>query len=137
MNNFEFITYTPTPQEKHLGIATVKLYGKMVVRYKVVKTKDGASIFPAPATYKIADQSGERYIPAFVLDSTTDNELLQQFIKDNLKRYLGSSNASNSNYMPPPIAQHNQNNQGHQQLYSSQAIGQGKQNNGIDEILPF
>ena len=81
MNKFEFISYTPTPTEKQLGIATVKIYGRIIARFKIVQTKDGLNSFPAAPSIKI----GEQYFPAFMLDSSSEKEELDHFIKLNVK----------------------------------------------------
>lgn len=84
MNNIEFLSYIPTPLEKYLGIATVKLYGKVILRYKIVPTKDGSGHFPAPASYK----AGDDYVHAFMLDSMSENEELKKVIMHNVKLAL-------------------------------------------------
>ncbi len=88
MNKFEFIRYEPTPGEKHLGIVTMKLYGKMIARYKIVSTKDGQNFFPASASFKI----GEQYHHAIMLDSNSDKEELDYLIKANVKAILNGNN---------------------------------------------
>lgn len=87
--DFEFIDYTPTPGEKHLGLAKVKCWGKIVLRFKIVPTKDGSGAFPAAASYKIVENGADRYVPAFILDSNSDKEDLEGLIKSNIKRYTG------------------------------------------------
>lgn len=87
MSNFEFVSYVPTPTEKHLGIATVKAYGKFILRYKVIPTKDGQNFFPAPASYKI----GEAYVHAFQLDSNSDKEELENLIKNSVRPQVNTS----------------------------------------------
>ncbi len=98
MSNFEFISYLSTPQEKHLGIATVKMYNKIILRYKIVLGKDGVTFFPASASYKISDQSGDRYISAFTLDSLSEKEEVEGLIRSNVKRQLESNK-------PPKLTQ--------------------------------
>jgi hypothetical protein len=88
MNICEFISYVKTPAEKHLGIVTVKLYGKIILRFKIVQTKDGKSTFPNAASYKITDDSGERYIPAFMLDSRSEQEEVEHVIRAGVKKSL-------------------------------------------------
>lgn len=83
MSNLEFLSYIPTPGEKYIGIATVKLYGKIILRYKIVPTKDG-SYWPAPASYK----AGEEYVHAFMLDSMSENDELKKLIMHNVKLAL-------------------------------------------------
>lgn len=84
MNKFEFIKYEPTPSEKHLGIATVKLYGKIIARFKIVNTKDGSTFFPASPSLKL----GESYVNAITLDSNSEKEELDAIIKSNVKAIL-------------------------------------------------
>lgn len=84
MNNLEFLNYIPTPGEKYIGIATVKLYGKIILRYKIVPTKDGSGHFPAPASYKVGDE----YAHAFTLDSMSENDELKKLIMSNVKQAL-------------------------------------------------
>ncbi len=86
--NFEFKSYTPTPTEKHLGIAEIKAYGKFMLRYKIIQKKDGQGIFPAPATYKLTEMGQERYVPAFTLDSNSDKEECEGIIIANVRRYM-------------------------------------------------
>jgi hypothetical protein len=81
---FEFIKYEPTPSEKHLGIATIKLYGKLLARFKIVPTKDGSSFFPAAASYKV----GDRYESSLILDSNSEKEELDALIKYQVKLIL-------------------------------------------------
>ncbi len=84
MSNLEFLSYIPTPGEKYIGIATVKLYGKIILRYKIVATKEGNSYFPAPASYK----AGDEYVHAFMLDSMSENDELKKLIMHNVKLAL-------------------------------------------------
>ncbi len=84
MNKFEFIKYEPTPQEKHLGIATVKIFGKIIAKFKIVPTKDGSSFFPASPSLKI----GEGYVSAFTMDSVSEKEELDSLIKLNVRRCM-------------------------------------------------
>lgn len=84
MNKFQFIKFEKTPNEKHLGIATIKMYDKIIARYKIVPTKDGSSFFPAPASLKIDD----KYFPAFSIDSSTEKDELDDMIKCNVKAIM-------------------------------------------------
>ena len=96
----QFLKYEPTPNEKHLGIATVKLYGKIILRYKIVPTKDGAGYFPAPASYKMPSDDGtDKYIGAFMLDSVSENEELINLIREHVKASIKSKSAIASNGM--------------------------------------
>lgn len=86
--NFEFKSYTPTPNDSYmLGIAKVKLYGKVIANFKEVKTKDGSGTFFCTANYTSIDASGEKkYMPCVMLDSRDDEQDLLDFIRDNVNR---------------------------------------------------
>jgi hypothetical protein len=87
MNKFEFLNYIPTPGEKHLGIATVRIYGKIIFRFKIVPTKDGTSFFPAAPSVKIGE-GDQPYKSAFEMDSRSEHEELNDMIKKNVKQAM-------------------------------------------------
>lgn len=128
MSHFEFMKYDATPAEKHLGIATVKLYGKIILRYKIVPNKDGSGYFPASASYKMSEPGRpEYYVSAFMLDSQSDNEELMNMIRANIKPFISgtqsvfnqqaqASTQPNPNYNPYP-----QQNQQYAQQQPAQA----------------
>ena len=76
----EFIKFEDTPSEKYLGIATVKLYGKIILRYKIVPTKDGTGVFPTSASYKVSREGADYYLPAFIVDSRAEEEEIKSVI---------------------------------------------------------
>ena len=71
--------------EKYLGIASVKVYGKVILRYKIVPTAKGCGYFPAAASYKANDDS---YTLAFLLDSRGDEEEIVSLIRHNVKPFI-------------------------------------------------
>lgn len=83
MNEFKFISYEATPQDQYiLGIATVLAYGKIVLRYKHSKTKDGTTDFFAAASYGITDETGQkRYIDSFMFDSAMEKETVMAIVR--------------------------------------------------------
>jgi len=93
---FEFLKYELTPNEKHLGIATVKLYGRMIAKYKIVPTKDGSAFFPAPPSIKI----GDKYESCLMLDSNSDKQELDVLIKANV-----AGNRAEPQVAPPKYEQ--------------------------------
>jgi hypothetical protein len=103
MNNFEFKSYTPTPNDQYmLGIAKIKLYGKIVVNFKHVKTKDGSGTFYCTNNYTLLDAMGEKkYLPCVQLDSRDDEDMLMEFIRENVTKVL----AQRSAHQAQPIAQ--------------------------------
>lgn len=86
MNNFEFLSYDPITGEKFLGIATVRCWNKIILRYKIVPNKDGTGFFPSPSSIK----NGDRYESAFMLDSNFENQQLMKIIKEKVTDYLSS-----------------------------------------------
>jgi len=90
--NYEFISYKATPTDQYiLGVATVRLLGKIVLRYKHVKTKDGTGDFFTSPSYTITEGLEKKFLSAFMLDSRSDEELLMDFIRDGYRKSLQSS----------------------------------------------
>ncbi len=100
MSNFEFISYTPTPTDQYmLGIAKVKVYGKLELRYKHVKTKDGSGTFFCTSNYTLTDSIGEKkYMPCFLLDSRSDEEILMEIIREGVNRVSAQQSARATNH---------------------------------------
>jgi hypothetical protein len=92
MSEFEFVNFEKTPEEKHLGIASVKAYGKILLRYKVIPTKCGKGYFISPFRARIVADEQEIYTPAFVIDSKIDDEEITTVIRAGIKSYLGGTN---------------------------------------------
>jgi len=86
----QFLGFVETPSEKHLGIASVRVDHKYVFRFKIAVTKDGSRHFPAAASYKIPDASGDRYVEAFVIDSRTDDEEIKKFVMEGVRKAQSS-----------------------------------------------
>jgi len=86
MTQYEFIAYKPTPSDQYmLGVATVRLYGKVILRYKHVKTKDGTGDFFTSPSYSVSEDGEKKYLQAFLLDSRSDEEQLQDLIRRGVK----------------------------------------------------
>lgn len=107
---FEFKKYTPTPGEKYLGIAEIKILGEtpIILRFKIVPRKDGKGNFPAIASYKMPNRDvGDEYDECFMLDSRSDNEecikTIMHHVSQNLKlgNYVNPSPVYMSNPPPP------------------------------------
>ncbi len=93
MNKFEFIKYEETPTEKHMGIATVNLYGKVIGKYKIVRTKDGTNFFCASPSIKMLD----KYDNVITIDSSVDKQELDNLIKENVRKCMSPHTAKPSN----------------------------------------
>jgi len=97
MSKFEFRGFTPTPAEKHLGIAEVKVHGEtpFVIRFKIVARKDGNGYFPNIASYKMPNRmQGEEYDEACMLDSRSDHDACVKIVMHNVNLYLQAKQPS-------------------------------------------
>jgi len=91
MTFFQFISYEATPEdEKQLGVATVKLYGKIKLRYKIIHTKDGQGWFPIPASYKLGktDDGKDKYVAAFMLNDRDEEEELIAAVRSQVSKAM-------------------------------------------------
>jgi hypothetical protein len=106
MDQFEFIKYEPTPGEKQEGIAFIKAYNRIMLRFKIVKTKDGKAFFPACSSYKMGTQNGEDiYLAAFIIDSKSEDEELRNLIRLKVAPFLNDK----SNIEPMPVPKYPSN----------------------------
>ena len=106
--NYEFISYKATPTDQYmLGVATVRLFGKIILRYKHVKTKDGTGDFFTSPSYTITENTEKKYLNAFMLDSRSDEELLMEFVREGYRKSMQSQGAfsSSASVFPPAGAQ--------------------------------
>lgn len=94
-NNFEFKSYIPTPNDQYmLGLVKLKVYGKVVINFKHVKTKDGQGDFFCAASHTMTDANNEKkYISSVLLDSRDDEEELQEFIRFHVKQAIAQRSA--------------------------------------------
>ncbi len=142
MNQIEFIKYEKANDEKYLGIATVKLYGKILLRYKIVANKDGSGYFPAAASYKNPSYP-DQYYASFMLDSNSEKEEVENCIRSNVKRYMqAETQAGQSAFQQPaPQVQYQQLQQQYQQpqqqQYARPAQPPAQQSIFGDENVPF
>lgn len=81
----KFVDFKETPNEKHIGIATVNFEDKIYLRFKVMPRKDGPGYYCVTSAFKI---SPEEYIPSFVIDSNYLKEQIELEIKKNVENYI-------------------------------------------------
>lgn len=111
--NFEFKSYTPTPTDQYmLGIAKVKLYGKLIVNFKHVKTKDGSGSFFCTQNYTTTESSGEKkYLPCVQLTDRDEEEILLEYVREQVNYIIAQRSATKSQptaqgqYYPHGMAQ--------------------------------
>ncbi|HUU86569.1 MAG TPA: hypothetical protein VMX17_02300 [Candidatus Glassbacteria bacterium] len=114
MNEHEFLNYLETPTERYFkGIATVRLYGRIILKYKIVEKKDGTGFFVAPPNYRIPTGDGShKYMDAFMIDSRSEHDELLQLVRN------GVNQSTNPRATQAP--QQQQATQGQQQAGSFQ-----------------
>ncbi len=93
----EFLSFEETPNEKYLGVARLRIFGKVILCFKVQRTKDGNGMFVAIPSYKKVDQTGEQWCQWFMLDSSSQKEMVDNLIKTKVKAYFKSKSEDNSN----------------------------------------
>lgn len=99
MEKFQFISFEPTPGEKHVGILTVRIFGSVVIvlRYKIVAKKDGSGYFPTCASYKMPNRMpSDEYDECFMLDSRVDNDQLIKFMMGHFHQWQKAQPVANS-----------------------------------------
>jgi hypothetical protein len=99
MQDIKFLKYQLTPSEKNLGVVSILYKGSIVLRYKVIQTKDGTSTFFAPASLKVQDEvtREDSFIESFMIDSRYENDEIHNFIRSNLKIWHQQHKAQNQN----------------------------------------
>ena len=103
--NYQFLKFIPLNDEKSIGVVEILFYQKIVLRFKLIKTKTGG-LFPAPPSIKVIVDGEEKYLHGFAIDSQYENSELQSFIMENLKRHTQplqrtiSPSAGQSTYNP-------------------------------------
>lgn len=89
MNNYEFISYEPTPNDDlQRGIATI-LMNDLLIRYRHMQKKDGNGDYFASPSVSIKDSAGNRqYKDGIEIDSRSKQELLMRFIRENVNKHI-------------------------------------------------
>ena len=92
----QFLGYKPTPGEKHLGIAAIRLSGLIDLRYRIIEGKDGQGFYPVVASYKVNEYGQDVYQPAFMIDSRSLHETILNCIKEGVKKAMQSKEYKHS-----------------------------------------
>lgn len=87
MTNFEFLSYDAVVGEKFLGVATIRAWSKIILRYKIIPGKEGRGFFASPASVKVND----KFESSFMLDSNFENQALLSLIKEEVSKYLNGT----------------------------------------------
>lgn len=121
MNQFEFIKFERTPsEEKYLGIAYVKAWGKINLRFKMQKNKEGPGYYVSPDAHKKPNQEG-KWEDSFLLESNGDKEELEDMIRQRVNQILAQPQILPNQQLPnsPDGTQWNPN------IYARQPVQNG------------
>ena len=97
MAKYQFVEFVPTPNEKHLGILSVRIHGDPIslVKYKISPRKDGKGVYPNIASYKMPDRApGEEYDECWMPEMRSDNDSLIKFIIHSYNEWLATQQPS-------------------------------------------
>lgn len=87
---FEFLGYEAVEGEKFLGIATIRAWGKIILKYKVAPGKDGHGFFCSEASIKNGTDLStgkDNFEKCWMLESNYENELLKKFLRSHVNPY--------------------------------------------------
>lgn len=86
--NPEFISYQEIKHDsRKLGIAEIRVFGRLLMRYKHLKSKAGHDFF-TPESSSINRDVEQVYLPAFELENATENKELSLFVREHVYKIL-------------------------------------------------
>lgn len=101
MNNVEFMSYIPTPDEKHEGVATIRVDRRFIFRFKINANPKGEGYFSNAPSLKIHDN----YYPSFSFDSSYEFDEIKKFVLENVKSIIMQHNAPQQYIAQQPFQQ--------------------------------
>lgn len=111
MNPFEFLSFEPISGEKIFGIVTIRAWGKIIIKFRVIPKKDGTPFASVP-TFKngLNADGGDKYDKVFIIDSAYEKKMLDDLIEKNLAGKVQNQAIQNRPvYTQPPIQNNQQN----------------------------
>jgi hypothetical protein len=102
---FEFMGWNATPGEKHMGIATIRLERRFIIRFKVAPSSNGQGLWVTVASYKTGTKPDgkDAYESAFEFDSSYERKQAESFIESQVQAIISrpNPNASPSAFAAP------------------------------------
>jgi hypothetical protein len=92
-DQIEVLKFEETPESKHIGVAHIRLFKQVVLRYKVIENKDGSGFFIVPPSYKREFDGQEKWNQWFMLDSQVFSEEVQDAIRLYVTRLFSQKTA--------------------------------------------
>ncbi len=80
----EFLKFDKTPQEKHLGVATIRVDKRFIFRFKIMQNPKFEGYFLNAPALKV----DEKYWPAFAFDSSFESDQVKEFVLSKVKQQL-------------------------------------------------
>ena len=95
IKNLEFISYRIVENDAYglLGLATFRAYGKFLMVYKHLKTKDGTGTFFCSANYSLIDNGEKKYVSSISLDSRGDDSMFHDWIREKANECIAAKSA--------------------------------------------
>lgn len=138
-DQIEVLKFEATPEAKHIGIAHIRLFRQVVLRYKVVENKDGSGYFIAPPSYKRELEGQEKWMQWFMLDSQVFSEEVQDTIRSYITRHFANAKGLQApqaqNNSPSNQSYHNQQNQATEPVNTQKQYSSSP--SALDDGLPF
>lgn len=80
----EFLKFDKTPEEKHLGVATIRADRRFIFRFKIMSNPKGEGYFLNAPALKV----DEKYWPGFAFDSSYESDQVKEFVLSKVKNIL-------------------------------------------------
>lgn len=92
-NDIEILKFEETPEQNFVGVAHVRLFKSVILRYKVVNNKDATGYFIVAPSYKREIDGTEKWNQWFMLDSQYFTEEVVETIRAYINNYFSSHSA--------------------------------------------
>ncbi len=86
MEGIEFLEYLPTPNERHTGIASIRIDKRFIFRFKIIENKSGG-YFPASASFKMPKKD-EKDVYVSAVELLYEKKDINQFVMDNVNKEM-------------------------------------------------
>ena len=94
MNNIEFLRYEPVLNEKHVGIATIRVDRRFIFRFKILPKQDGSGYSALAASYKTTRYGKDEYVSSFQFDSSYEADEIKNFVIHHCMQEIAKSQPS-------------------------------------------
>lgn len=142
--DLQFLKYIPTPGEKAVGIAVIRMDRKFIFRFRILPSEQGGYWITTAAMKTGVYNGKDKYEDAFQFDSTYEKDEVHAFVLQHVEAAMQQNNPSvfhSSAQQPRPVANHGYNSgsvaQGHTQQNQNSWGNAQQPAQSMDETLPF